>query len=284
MSKFLKRIIKLLGFKLLLKKTAKSFGFEIQRLSRSTHELIESPKTKNIIFELMGPSGVGKTTFHSKMSNVLNFHWNMKYKPCGHINIEPKFSLDELYQRSLLLKSSNLYKRENNLERNAKLLRFFIKRAEQDHYLKYSGLLTRGGWFLDDGFCHTFHREIVEIIEKKLVPNDVLKNFFMGRRFLLLEAPINDIVENLRARQVKNKGALNDWLSELGKQRVIKFLQNEYDFRHKLLKLSTQYGTRFWTLDITVSDDEIIKLVREIESEIVAKNDVQCEMLQKNKQ
>ena len=253
-----------------LKKTIHWCGFELHRVAKSTQPSIKSNKTKSLTFELMGPSGIGKTTFHRKISKNLNYRWNHKYSKHTKLKNSTLSDLDEFYRKSILLKSYNLFQEEKNFERQADVLTFFINRAEQDRYMKLSGLLDKGGAFLEDGFCHNFIDEIIEIIEKKLISQEVLEQFFAGRNFVFLKAPVDYVVDNLRIRQKLKRGIGNDLLSLFGEKLMGKYVQNEFVIRQRFMKLSTEYGARWWSLDINADDKENLKAIRVIESEIIA--------------
>ncbi len=152
-----------------VKKAINYLGFELHLVGKSNPPSIKSHKTKSLTFELMGPSGIGKTTFHRKVSENLYHRWNLRYSKHTKLKMNTFSDLDEFYRKSLLLKFYNLFREEKYFERQADVLVFFIKRAEQDRYMKLSGLLDKGGSFLDDGFCHNFIDEIIEIMEKRLI-------------------------------------------------------------------------------------------------------------------
>ena len=141
--------------------------------------------------------------------------------------------------------------------------------AKKDRYLKSSGLLNHSGWFLDDSFCHNFTPQIVEIIEKKLISDEVLNKFFKGRKFLLLEAPLEYLIKNLQNRRSKIKGSLNDYLSIYGEEFIRESIQEmQYNCR-KLAELSSQFGACSWNLDLSEGDDKILKKIIEIEADII---------------
>jgi len=255
----------------LVKKIINALGFELHRAPTIQKEPIKSYKTQNATIELIGPSGIGKTTLRKMVSKHLKFRWNLSYttntRTIGNISNQ----LDEFYRIILYRKLISLYEQEKEVDRYAKLSAFFIKRMQQDRHLKLSGLLDKGGWFLDDGFCHNFTLEILQAMEKNELENEVLNKFFENRNFILLEAPINRIVENLKNRQVNYKGAGNDLLIVYGEKGIKQFIQKSINNKRKMVELSLQYGARFYTINMMQSDGEIIGQVRDIEHEVLTK-------------
>lgn len=260
--------------KIFIKSILTFFNIKIIREEASLNRWKKNFNTKNITIELMGPSGIGKTTLHSKVGKMLNYKWNLKYLTNIKLPKEDSFKLGNIYRISLFLKGSNLYKTEKDFKRYMNLMLFFIKNADRDHNLKSSGILNKGGAFLEDGFCHNFAEEIIEIIEKKLVPDEELYDFFEGRRFVLLEAPVNYVVENLRKRQENRKENRkddlgNDILSVFGEQNIMSHVQKDFFLKRKFLKLSSRFGARYWILNKLEEDKEVHNAFKLIESKII---------------
>ncbi len=245
-----------------------TLGVELKRRPKP----VASPDTKNIILELVGPSGIGKSTLHSKMRNVLHYRWNMQYMPSNGLNHDPDAGLDEFYKKCVSLAATALYN-HNSFTRYASILRFLTLRAEEDHYLKMSGLLDSGGWFLDEGFTHYFTLQIIKIIETNAIKDEVLEKYFAGRRFVFLNAPTDYVIENLRERRSKIKGANpNDLLSVYSEDHIKRHIQKSLDNLHKLLELSTSFGARFWEIKITERNNEALNFIKSIEPDIIKTN------------
>ena len=255
----------------LVKKIINALGFELHRAPTIQKEPIKSCKTQNATIELIGPSGIGKTTLRKMVSKHLKFRWNLSYTTDTRAISKSSNQLDEFYRIILYRKLISLYEQEKEVDRYAKLSAFFIKKMQQDRHLKLSGLLDKGGWFLDDGFCHNFTLEILQALEKNKLENEALNIFFKNRNFILLEAPINRIVENLKNRQINYKGSGNDLLTVYGEKGTKKFLQKSINYKRKLVEFSLQYGARFYTINIMQSDGELIRQVRNIEHDVLTK-------------
>ena len=252
----LTKIFDLLGYKVKLVKMPKKVHFK-------------NSITKGITFEMIGPSGIGKTFLHSKASKVLNYDWNLDYyKTIGQQKIKSNSFFDDFYLLSISL-TFQKFNNKRDFDENVRLLYFYSEMAKKDRFLKSSGLLNHSGWFLDDSFCHNFAPQIVEIIEKKLVSDEVLNKFFEGRKFLLLEAPLDHIVKNLQKRRSNIKGALNDYISIYGEEYIRKYVQEMQYNSRKLVELSSQFGACSWNLDLSVGEDEILKKIKEIEADII---------------
>ena len=257
--------------KIILKKIIRTLGYELHRNSTAQNEYIKTNEAKNTIIELIGPSGIGKTTLQKMVSKSLNCRWNLSYpNSTKHIGRDSK-QLDELYRIILFRKLVSLYEHEKDIDRYTEISSFFIKRIQQDRVLKMSGFLDKGGYFLDDGICHNFTSEIIQIIENNEVDNAILNKFFVNRNIIVLEAPINRIVDNLRKRQLKNKGALNDWLSVYGEHGIKEFIQHLINNIRKLEDYACQFGCSVYTIDLIQSDHELVKQVREVEYDVLSK-------------
>jgi len=248
-------------------------GYRVKLIKKPKKVHVKNLRTRGIIFEMIGTSGIGKTTFHSKASKVLNYNWNLDYyKTNKQQSIKSNSFLDEFYLLNISLTISKFNNNERDFDQNMRLLNFMTVSAKNDRYLNLSGLLDDSGWFLDDSFCHNFTPHIVEIIEKKLISDEVLKKFFTGRKLLFLEAPVEYIIENLKKRRSELKGALNDYISIHGEERVRKFVQEKQNHCRKLAELSSQFGACSWNLDLSEGDDKNLKKIREIEAEIIKNN------------
>ncbi len=262
------------------KKIFNLLGFELRRLE-STSKILRSPITKSLTIELMGPSGVGKSTLWSDARKVLHNKWNIKYPAVTEVRLDSNNQLDELYRCCLNNISLNLFERENSIERferensferYGRLLTYFIQRAKEDRHLKLSGLLNIAGWFLDDGFCHNFKTEIIHAIEKHRIDNDTLKFFFEGRNFVFLNATDDWMLRNLRNRQKRTPGAGNDWLSVYGETSIIEYVRWELNQTRKLVEYSTQYGAFSYEINISDINNDALSSLIDIESKIIRNN------------
>ena len=248
------------------------FGYRIKLIKKPKKVLVENSRTRGVTFEMIGPSGIGKTTLHSKASKVLKYNWNLDYlNPNQLQNIKSSSFLDEFYLLSISLIISKFYNDKRGFDENMRLLSFMTGIAKKDRYLKLSGLLDHSGWFLDDSFCHNFTPQVVEIIEKKLISDEILNEFFTGRKFLFLEAPVEYIIKNLQKRRLEIRGALNDYISIYGEESVRKFVQEKQYNCRKLAELSSQFGASSWNLDLLEGIDKNLKRIKEIEVEIIKK-------------
>ena len=248
------------------------FGYRVKLLKIPKKVHFKNSITRGITFEMIGTSGIGKTFIHSKASKILNYDWNLDYyKTNERQNIKSNSFFDELYLLSISL-TLRKFDNKRDFDENVRLLYFYTEMAKKDRYLKSSGLLNHSGWFLDDSFCHNFTPQIVEIIEKKLITDDVLNKFFSGRKFLLLEAPLEQIVKNLQNRRSIIKGALNDYLSLYGEEYIREYVKEMQNNCRKLVELSSQFGACSWNLDLSEGEDGILKKIIEIEADIIKRS------------
>ena len=253
------------------KKFFNLLGFELHRL-KSTSNILRSANTKSLTIELMGPSGIGKSTLCSDAKNVLRHKWNIKYPEVTQVRLDSNNQLDEFYRCCINNKSLNLFERENSFERYVRLLPFFIERAKEDRHLKLSGLLNKAGCFLDDGFCHNLTTEIIHVIEHHKIDNDTLKFFFEGRNFVLLNATDDWMLRNLRNRQKRTPGAGNDWLSVYGETDMIEQVRKQFNQIKKLVEYSTKYGASSYEINISDGYNDALNSLIDIESKIRRNN------------
>jgi energy-coupling factor transporter ATP-binding protein EcfA2 len=255
----------------LVKKLINAIGFDIRRHPAVKNEPIRSCKTRNTIIELIGPSGIGKTTLLKMVSKHLRYPWNLSYTTDKRKISKASKKLDDLYHKILFRKISSLYEQEKEVDRFAKLSAFFIKRMLEDRHLKYSEILDNGGWFLDDGFCHSFTAEILQLLGNKECDDEAFMFLFENRNFILLNAPVDRIVDNLKNRQLNNKESGNDYMTYYGDEGIEMFLQESIKNKRKLIDHSVQYGARCYTISMVQTEREIISIVRDIEFEVITK-------------
>lgn len=253
------------------KKIFNLLGFELRRLN-PTSNIIRNPVTKSLTIELIGPSGIGKSTLCSDVRKVLHHKWNINYPADTQVRFDSNNQLDEFYRCCLNNLSLNLFEREKSFERYVRFWLFMIQRAREDRHLKLSGLLNKAGWFLDDGFCHNLTTQIIHVIEHHKIDNDTLKLFFEGRNFVLLNATDDWMLSNLRNRHKRNPGVGNDWLSFYGETHIIEHMRKVFNQQRKLLEYSTQYGA--FTYEINISDgyNDAVNSLIDIESKILMNN------------
>ncbi|MCH8567441.1 MAG: hypothetical protein LAT67_04230 [Balneolales bacterium] len=252
-----------------IKKLLNVFRLQSSFKNIFSDNVIDNSITSNLTIELLGPSGIGKTTFHAEAKKQLEYSWNHKYitNSIHELNKDP--DLEDFYLLLIKSKIDNIFKRYSDLDRCIKLISFMSKRIREDKVLFCSESLEKSGWFLDDSLCHNFTKELVQIIENKQCSTIALENFFNRRNFILLELDTDQIISNLYNRNKSKKGALNDYISLYGENKMRENLIENIQIKRRLAKLSQNYGAHKYELDINGSLDETLLRFKKIEKNIV---------------
>jgi len=257
--------------KSLLRNIINTAGFDIHRL-RPSEKIVSSQIIKNITIELIGPSGIGKSTILSDVSKHLQYPWNRKYPRRVHSSLKENHEIDKFYRLCLHFKALAVFEHSLNFQHYAQLLSFFSYRAIGDRNLSISGLLEKGGWLLDESFCHNFTSEINKIIEDDLIDSDTLNNFFKGRNFIVVTASTDWILRNLRDRQKKKPEALNNWLGVYDESYLIEQIQKSFEKKRKLAEYGLSYGSRSYQINLSNDKTKALDSFLEIEHKIVVDN------------
>lgn len=151
-------------------------------------------ENRNFI-ELIGPSGVGKSTLFKKLAIELNGGFNTRtdidrHKPIGILSELIRPAHDVLLQTKLV----NLTKRDYNAYINADLMRYFCGIISED--IAMGAIANERGFLLEEGLFHNFSKELVALEEVEL------KAITKGRIIVYLrpKAP-QTVVERIRKRQ-----------------------------------------------------------------------------------
>jgi len=151
--------------------------------------------TKGLCIELVGLSGIGKTTCFEHLKKSAFGKWNFREALFLGNEIPNEDLLDGTLHWELLQKKVEyLQKLELNGFRKIKLLNYFNQIIYSD-FLIYNTEFENG-FMLDEGLCHSFTRQLNEVCD------EAFSRLMSGRALVFIRAndPIT-VVERLRKRQ-----------------------------------------------------------------------------------
>lgn len=208
------------------------------------------------IIELIGCSGVGKTTLLDKVKDLLPKNSvlikNDIFKSFKYNNI----SIDSIPVYKFLMQAKEESINESDKwisdHQKNKARTFFMRELVKDVVLSRDA----GGHLIvdDDGICHNFARVIIRMQEKGL--KDDLAFLLKDRVIVFVDAPNGFIVNNLIERNKKNSGFINDYygLNDGCLDKVNKHIDTSRSTIYKLKEIVTSYGVE--VLEINSDDIE----------------------------
>lgn len=262
-------------------------GYELTKLpdQLNTHE--GKRNTSGLTVDLVGPTGVGKTTFFSALEPDLKKDWFFRGQiPRKKLEKKRPFRLVHGRQQDfvgnlLQKKHENLSKIvELSLARREYLYNFFVKEMEQDIFFRYSNLPK--GYFSEDGITHGFTNEIVDLMQGTS-PHDTgdncLEEFFGGRAIIQLAASADYIIENLKKRSIETPGRANDWYTHFGKNRIKNFVDDTITNKNKLVCIAEKNGAKVLKINaedsVTINREKVFEFLRLYISEFSAGSDAE---------
>jgi hypothetical protein len=268
----------------MLKQVLGNFGFELKRTNFRPdflNRIDSNHRSKGLIVEFIGPSGVGKTTFFNQ---VFRYHWNDWFSKSDLVYLvnsskEIPFTLinnkaEIIYSEILKAKYNILNNCNISLEKKTKLHDFFVKELEYDAFIRFFNLPK--GLFSEDGLTHNFQTEIIDIhsdLELYNTREDWFRYLFFNRSIIYLEASPDFIVNNLKKRSVENPNSVNDWYSFYGPDKIIRQVEKELLNNEKIFSIGDRYGASFLKLNIeTETLPELIEKVNNFLTVILDKN------------
>ena len=152
------------------------------------------------IVELIGPSGIGKSTLLKALSQSTQSPPWLDLVAAGREELaKPRTSATPWAPADLFLLDRKL---TNTLAEQFNVLHRYQHLHNRYNRLHYDVLLRenpRNGVFVDDDHvCHLFTTELVALGQ---VEPDLFRTFMAGRAFIFLKLPASQILRNIRARE-----------------------------------------------------------------------------------
>ncbi|WP_447045835.1 ATP-binding cassette domain-containing protein [Vreelandella sp. H-I2] len=262
--------------KTIVKKIFNLAGYEIKRSNFITPDLHDQKLNPGVIVELIGPSGVGKTTLFKNIEKELRPQWVFKkdlakINPLGikGIGVEaPYYNVASLLIEERL-KSSAASKRPPSI---SKLSSLNYCAKELANNIVYINKEIPNWLFSDDGIFHLFTSEIVTC-EDKLVNDEEAKKFLFEKRVLVhLDAEEEYIVENLKKRHNELKRNTNDLFSRMSEEEVYDRTRSRRKVIKEVTEIYKKYGSIVCEINAMDGTEVNIKKLKVFLDEIVESN------------
>jgi hypothetical protein len=241
-----------------LRKIFTTAGYELKKLPLQLNKIESKHRSSDKIVELIGATGVGKSTLFRNLQDDLRNDWFFKSqlkveitKSRDHFNL---LGIDEQVFIDLLLqekyKNLNDFK-DMNLAKKTSLYIFFIREMEMDVFARYTPLSK--GLFSGDGLTHNFKHEILFLknINDSLTnfKKECLRNIFKNRSIIHLDASTEYIINNLKKRSIEDHGSGNDWYSYYGQEGITQFVKDAQCNEKKIADIAQYYGSELLYLN-----------------------------------
>lgn len=167
-------------------------------------------KNANRHIEFIGPAGVGKTTICDEVKKYMVGDWNYKENLLDIMIKYNEGKLDEnLYLRLLCNKVKHLENYDLSSYQKIRLIEFFSDVLLKDLAIHSSDLSSKR-FFLDEGLCHNFSEELIDLTDSDL------KILMTGRAFVFLQARNSAAVVNQIRKRERETGQIAAYHVRLG--------------------------------------------------------------------
>lgn len=188
------------GIKKGLKQALKCLGYDIHRIPRSGNKIEDvTTQSSGLLVEFVGPSGIGKSTTLSKVSPLLRDRWffqeELYYNKSNGLLISNE--LEEAYKFLAEGKILEVMEQKAHTAEKVSRISFMLRLLRTD--MDLIGQFYPRGFFLDDGICKNFVRQIVDGLQGNC---HGIENLLRNRAyiFLLADSPLT-IIENIKKRR-----------------------------------------------------------------------------------
>lgn len=254
------------------------FGLEIRPVRRN-EGFRYFEQTKGNWVELLGPSGIGKTTLRRQ---VVQKEWSCGWNfgpPAARDTYGPCL-LDALYERLVQRKIKAVYSKNYSTSKKLQHSLHFLKRLQQDRAIVSTGLWLKGGVFLDGGILHNFGAELSQEINPNGFLSDEIRFFFRSRIAVNLCARPETVMARLRQRHEQKPGAGNDWITIAGAELTAEMIRRRLGENAKLCQAMKQAGGKVFEIDMDQSEKLIIDQMRSVEHELISTSHERAERMQ----
>ncbi|WP_302142687.1 hypothetical protein [Halomonas alkalicola] len=239
-------------------------GLDLNRCQYPKIQQKNVPKTSGMLVELFGVSGVGKSHLYRMLSRDLKIEWHLRSPLFAHVKADDGFSyLDEdeaeLIGALLKWKCVDIFSQSRPLSRNVRLYDFYLKFMSAD-IIARKKLLPSCGVFLDDSLTRHFSDELLRWHDQNdSDKNYVLTRFLGGRCIILMDAPDEYIVKNLKRRHQETRGKLdNDLLAFMDVESVMDRMRMKRNSVYQCFDFVTSCGLP--TLKLDASDETKVNM------------------------
>lgn len=262
-------------FKNKILKVLNSAGLEVRWKERKVPPFNNPNLKAGVIVELMGPSGVGKTTLFNNVKENLGQQWIFRnhlrrLNTLGAKGIDIGDPCYNFASKLMERKTKDLLALNTSFIKKIQVVNFYTKElANSIVYLKED---VPNWLFSDDGIVHLFRNEIIEL-EKDLLNDHEARNLlFKNKNLVHVDADEKFIVENLRKRHVHSRNEGNDLLSWLDEEEAYTHTRLSRMTNKKVIEIAKKYGAKVYEINAAEGDEENIKKLNEILDTIVERN------------
>ncbi|RBI65882.1 hypothetical protein DQ400_16645 [Vreelandella sulfidaeris] len=249
-----KKLIKVLNFA----------GLEVRWTNRKIPPF-NNPRLKaGVIVELIGPSGVGKTTLFDKVKENLGQQWIFRnhLRRLNRLGAKGVDIGDPYYNFASMLmeqKTKGIMALNSPFLKKIQGVNFYTR--ELANSMVYLNEKVPNWLFSDDGIVHLFKNEIIEFEQKLLDDEEASDLLFKNKNLIHVDADEDYILDNLRKRHIHSQREGNDMLSWMDEDEVYNHARLTRLTNNKVKKIAKTHGASVFGINAADSIDEnIIKL------------------------
>jgi energy-coupling factor transporter ATP-binding protein EcfA2 len=246
-----------------ISKLIKGLGYDIQKTPQVGKD--KPNRSKGQIIEMLGPSGVGKTTLYKCVLAKYHQDWHTSRQLRALVALDTEgLSLDstplkEIYAVLLKNKAINVWDSDRSVEEKYRRLKYMIDEVAVDRIANSQDLSK--GVLSDNGLTHNFGEEIIalehKLKEKELpsISKEGMQAFFRCRSIILVTASTDYIKYNLKKRNLdlKKSGRSNNpnnYYRTIGKNYLEDYIRSIFDENKKMIEIAEKYGAGILTIDV----------------------------------
>lgn len=256
----------------MIRQLLRDLGYDIQKTPQVGKD--KPNRSKGHIIEMLGPSGVGKTTLYNRALVKYKKDWYTSRQLRALVEFDNEFikfdstPLKEIYSILLKNKAINVWESNRSLEEKYRRLKYMIDEVAVDR-IASSQWLSRGV-LSDNGLTHNFGEEIIALedkLEKKeltSISKEGMQAFFRFRSIISVTASTEYIKYNLKKRnlELKKTGSANNpnnYYRTIGKNYLEDYILSIFEENRTMVEVAKKYGAGVLTIDVETEQMKVVE-------------------------